>query len=692
MSKRENDEPDRGHHRLQALAANTSTLVWFTAPDGSVTQQNPSWSAFTGQAMEDYRGWGWMKAVHPDDRMGLEDAWRAATQAKTAFDHAYRLCRRDGEYRHVQAQGTPVMDGTVLREWVGVCVDVTASHRAQLALQESELRYRLLDRLGQATREVDDASEVMGVTARMLGEYLGATRCAYADVEPDGDRFTIRNDWSVPGVPSSVGAYSLELFGPQATTNLRRGQHLVVRDVDRELGDEGGGRMFKAIGIRAIICAGLVKQGRLVAMMAVHQADPRDWTEQEIALVGEVVERCWAHIERVRDNAMLREQDRRKDEFLATLAHELRNPLAPIKYAMALLRRADDPGQLARARDVVDRQVSQMARLIDDLLDLSRVNRGLIRLQLEPLRVADLVREAVEVARPALDEGRHELQVLPPPEQVFVHADATRLVQVLGNLLGNAAKYTPDGGRIVVSARAEGGEALIEVADNGVGIPPADQGRLFQMFTQLEHTASRSRGGLGIGLSLVRTLVQMHGGTVSLRSEGLGRGSTFTVRLPRMGGVPALAPQAPGGVSGAAEAGERGLRIAVVEDNDDGRASLVELLGLMGHEVRSAADGAAGVELVRSFRPDLVLLDLGLPVMDGLEACRRIRGDPQLRQVRVVALTGWGTDLDRERTARAGFDLHLTKPVEAETLRRTVEKTAAAKAGPSAGPSSDLAR
>ncbi|TFZ06012.1 response regulator [Ramlibacter henchirensis] len=678
MSKRENEEPHGAHQRLQALATNTSTIVWYTAPDGSVSQVNPSWAAFTGQAFEAYRGWGWIQAVHPDDRPGLEDAWRAATQAKVPFDHAYRLRRHDGEYRHVQAQGTPVMEGAVLREWVGVCVDDTASRRAQVALQESELRFRFLDRLGQATRELTEAGELMGVTARMLGEYLGATRCAYADVEPDGDRFTIRNDWSVPGVPTSAGVYSLELFGPQATTNLRRGQHLVVRDVDRELGEEGGGRMFNAIGIKAIICAGLIKQGRLVAMMAVHQSRPRDWTEHEIALVGEVVDRCWAHIERVRDSAMLREQDRRKDEFLATLAHELRNPLAPIKYAMAMLRRSDDPERLARARDVVDRQVSQMARLIDDLLDLSRINRGLIRLQLEPHRVADLVREAVDVARPAIEEGRHQLQVRALAENVFVHADATRLVQVLGNLLGNAAKYTPEGGRIVVSGSVEGGDVLLEVADNGVGIPPADQDRVFQMFTQLEHTASRARGGLGIGLSLVKTLVQMHGGAVSVRSEGLGRGATFSVRLPRMGGAPALAPQFPR----QAAAGESGdaLRIAVVEDNDDGRASLVELLELLGHEVRSACDGAAGVELVRSFRPDLVLLDLGLPVMDGLEACRRIRSDPQLGATRVVALTGWGTDLDRERTAKAGFDLHLTKPVEAETLRRTVEETAAAAA------------
>jgi PAS domain S-box-containing protein len=673
MPRKRTDEPENnGHQRLETLAANTSTVVWFTAADGSAVDVNPSWAAFTGQSFEAYSGWGWTDAVHPGDREPMLKAWQAATATRRPFEQVYRLRRRDGEYRFMQAHGTPVLEGDAVREWVGVCIDVTASRQVQAALQESELRFRFLDRLGLATRTLNEASEVMGVTARLLGEYLGATRCAYADVDPDSDRFTIRNDWSMPGVPSSAGVYSLALFGPQATGNLRRGQHLVVRDVDAELGDEGGGRMFNAIGIKAIVCAGLVKEGRLVAMMAVHQATPRDWTDQEIALIGEVVERCWAHIERVRDAAMLREQDRRKDEFLATLAHELRNPLAPIKYAIAMLRRLDDPQRQSRARDVIDRQVSQMARLIDDLLDLSRINRGLIRLQRRPQPLAALLEEAVEAARPAIEEAGHTLSMQLPPPDVFVDVDGTRLVQVFGNLLGNATKYTPEGGRIALSAQVDGDRVRIDLSDTGVGIPPADQARVFQMFTQLEHTAGRARGGLGIGLSLVRTLVELHGGQVTVASEGLGRGTTFSVLLPWRAEVPAVARTDP-------ETGERApspLRVAVVEDNDDGRATLVDLLAVQGHDVRSAADGGSGLELVRRFRPDAVLLDLGLPVLDGLEVCRRVRSDPALRSTRLVALTGWGTEHDREQTRQAGFDEHLTKPVEAETLRQALARVA----------------
>ena len=668
------DEPkNNGHQRLETLAANTSTVVWFTGPDGSAVELNPSWAAFTGQDFAAYSGWGWTEAVHPDDRLAMLQAWQSATAGRQPFLQVYRLRRHDGEYRFMQTHATPVLEGGEVREWVGVCIDVTASRQAQLALQESELRFRFLDQLGQATRALNEASEVMSVTARLLGESLGATRCAYADVEADSDRFTIRNDWSMPGVPSSAGVYSLELFGPQATGNLRRGRHLVVRDVDGELGDEGGGRMFNAIGIKAIVCAGLVKEDRLVAMMAVHQATPRDWTEQEIALIGEVVERCWAHIERVRDAAVLRDQDRRKDEFLATLAHELRNPLAPIKYAIAMLRRLDDPQRQARAQDVIDRQVSQMARLIDDLLDLSRINRGLIRLQHRPQPLADLMTEAVEAMRPAMEEAGHSLAVQLPPSDVYVDVDGTRLVQVFGNLLGNAAKYTPEGGRITLSAQVEGDRVVIDVTDTGVGIPPADQARVFQMFTQLEHTAGRARGGLGIGLSLVRTLVELHGGQVTVASQGLGHGATFSVRLPWRTEVPAVAGAVP-------ESGEHAsspsLRVAVVEDNDDGRATLVDLLELQGHDVRAAADGGSGLDLVRRFRPDAVLLDLGLPVLDGLEVCRRLRADPALRSTRLVALTGRGTEHDRVQTEQAGFDEHLTKPVEPEMLRKTLERVA----------------
>jgi PAS domain S-box-containing protein len=646
-------------------------LVWHTGADGRIGVENPSWAAFTGQGFEQYRGWGWGEAVHPDDRAEVVRHWQAAVATGDVFLLHYRLRRQDGEYREVLAQGAPVLADGAVREWVGTCVDVTAERRAQAALRASEERLRFLDRIGLATRTLTDATEIMAVTARMLGEHLGATRCAYADVEPDNDRFTIRSDWSRPGVPSSVGVYSLDLFGPQATSNLRRGRPLVVNDVDRELGDDGGARMFNAIGIKAIVCAGLVKEGLLVAMMAVHQSQPRRWTPLELSVVAEVVERSWAHIERARTDAKLREQDRHKDEFLATLAHELRNPLAPIKYAIALLRLATDPARQAHAHNVIDRQTTHMARLIDDLLDVSRISRGLITLQRERVPLRRLMLEALETARPAIEAARHGLTLQLPDEDVLLDADPARVVQVIGNLLNNAAKYTPDGGEIRLAGWPAGARAVVEVVDNGVGVPPQQQGRLFQMFTQLHHSAGRAQGGLGIGLSLVKKLVEMHGGSVRMASAGLDEGSTFTLELPlaQAAAPQPRQPEAPAEASLPATA----PRVLVVEDNPDGLEMLVSLLQALGHRVSWAPDGPEALRQAQALRPQLVLLDLGLPGMDGYEVARRLRADPVLCRAAIVAVTGWGAESDRRRTAEAGFDAHLTKPVEPDALRTVVE-------------------
>ncbi|HEU4457792.1 MAG TPA: ATP-binding protein [Methylibium sp.] len=537
------------------------------------------------------------------------------------------------------------------------------------ALRLSAQRYEFLDRLSEATRALNEAAEIMGVTARMLGEHLKATRCAYADVEPDNDSFTIRNDWAGPGMDSSVGVYSLALFGPKAVTLLHQGQRLVVRDVDRELGDEGGARMFNAIRIKAIVTAPLVKGGRLVAMMAVHSSTPRDWSEADIALVAEVVDRCWAHIERVRDNERLREQDRHKDEFLATLAHELRNPLAPMRYATALMRMAKEPAIAEKARDIIERQVGHMVRLIDDLLDLSRVNRGLIELHQERVALLGLLEQAVEASRPAIDAAGHRLDVTTPDASLMLHADAARVVQMVSNLLNNAAKYTADGGTIGLVARAEADHVLIEVEDNGFGIAPADQSRLFQMFVQLPHTRQHSKGGLGIGLSLVKTLASMHGGAVRVYSAGVGQGARFTIELPlAVPDVEAPASATAGAAESPAGPLGSGQRVLVVEDNDDGRAALVEMLRLSGYHVASAASGPEGLAQAQRVRPQIVLLDLGLPGLDGLEVARRLRSDPDHAHVRLLAVTGWGSAADRARTLAAGFDDHLTKPVDPGVL------------------------
>ncbi len=368
----------------------------------------------------------------------------------------------------------------------------------------------------------------------------------------------------------------------------------------------------------------------------------------------------------------LEEADRRKDEFLAVLAHELRNPLAPIRSAVQILRSAETTGADPRpARDVIDRQVRQMAHLIDDLLDVSRISRGRIELRREPVDLAAVVRSALETSLPLVESCGHRLDVSLPSGRVPLKADPTRLAQVFSNLLNNAAKFTERGGHISLTAERIDGQAVVRVTDSGIGISPAQMPQLFKMFSQADSSLERTRGGLGIGLELARRLVEMHGGTVEAASGGLGRGSEFVVRLPLAVETP-LADQPAAAVSAAADGtlAAFALRVLVVDDNQDAADSLAFLLKLQGHEVRTAYDGLEAVTAAAAFVPSLVLLDIGLPNLNGYEAARRIRQQPGCKDARLVALTGWGQEEDQRRSREAGFDLHVTKPLELALLER----------------------
>ena len=373
----------------------------------------------------------------------------------------------------------------------------------------------------------------------------------------------------------------------------------------------------------------------------------------------------------------LREADRRKDEFLAILAHELRNPLAPLRNALEALRlKPHDREAAAWARAVMERQVAQMVRLIDDLLDLSRVSRGRIELRHERSDLASLVNGALEICGAAIKAGSHKLTLDLPAEALPLSVDPTRIVQVMCNLISNAAKYTPPGGRITVSARRQDGALEFSVRDTGIGIPQDMLQKVFDMFTQVTQSVERSQGGLGIGLTLVKRLVELHGGTVEARSAGPGRGSEFLVRLPEHpeAAMPMRVAALPEAATMAA-----GRRILVADDNRDAADSLAFMLRLAGHEVRIAYDGQQAVDMAEAFRPALALIDIGMPRLNGYETARRLRAKPYGETMLLIALTGWGQADDRNRSLAAGFDHHIVKPVDPSMLERLLAAPAKKK-------------
>ncbi len=395
------------------------------------------------------------------------------------------------------------------------------------------------------------------------------------------------------------------------------------------------------------------------------KAPMRDATGRIIGLIG--ISRDIT--ERRRMEEALREADRRKTEFIAMLSHELRNPLAPIRYALPLIGKDPLSGQAASALGVVSRQVDHLVRLVDDLLDVSRITRGQIELRPAPITLESVVNRAVESASPLIDAARHRLAVRVPGEAVWMDVDPDRVSQVITNLLTNAAKYTPPGGEIVVEACRQNDQAVVRVRDNGIGIPPEVLSTLFEMFYQVK-VPDRSQGGLGIGLALAKRLVEMHGGTIEARSAGIGHGAEFVVRLPVAQRVnPREVEQAtPPPVGG------RRLKVLVVDDNADLVEMLAIVVGALGHDVRKAVDGPGALLAAKTYRPDVVLLDLGLPGLSGLDVARELRRHPDTAHARLVALTGWGQAEDRRETREAGFDDHLTKPTDPGTLERLLSE------------------
>jgi PAS domain S-box-containing protein len=621
--------------RFRLLADSAPVLLWVSGPDGRCTYFNRPWLEFTGRTLEQELGDGWAEGVHPDDRGACLDTYRAALRTRQPFRMEYRLRGADGTYRWVLDTGTPRPDpGGAFAGFIGSAIDITDRKEAEEQLRRSQ-------------SELTDFVENATVGLHWVGPdgtILWANRAELEMLGYDRDEYVDRPVADFHADPEVIADILRRLTGDEALCNYEA--RLRCKD--------GSIR-------HVLINSSAYREGDRFRHTRCFTRDITDRKRLEEALRQRAEE--------------LAERDRRKDEFLAMLAHELRNPLAPVLNGLHILRLSEaDRRAVEQARGMIERQIRHLTRLVDDLLDVSRITHGGLRVRRERLDLARLVRTAAEDRRPTVEQAGMALAVEVPDLPVWVTGDATRLTQVLNNLLDNAVKFRNGGAEVTVRLTAEAGpgRAVIDVRDRGVGIEPDLFPRLFDPFAQADRSLDRPRGGLGLGLSIVKALVDQHGGEVRAASDGPGRGAAFTVRLPLAGEPAALSsmpPAAPPPAGGP-------LRVLVVEDNRDAADSLRVLLELLGHEFKIAYTGPEGVRAAREWRPDIVLCDIGLPGLDGYGVAGELRRDPVTARSHLIAVTGYGQEEDRRRARQAGFHHHLTKPVDPADLQTLLVRPA----------------
>ena len=618
----------RSEQQFHLIAETIPQMVWMARADGYVEYFNQRWLSYAGVALENSLGWEWQRVVHPDDLPRTLEKWTHSLNTGEPCEIEYRLKRADGVYLWHIGRAIALRDdeGRIVN-WFGTNTEFDELKRALDALNDSEERLNFA--LSGARMVAWDWDLTTGRVVRSgnAREIIGIESGRANDFE----ELAHPDDWPKVKQAADAAISGKAPYDIEFRIRTREGRRMWLLDKAR-LRLDAAGRPSHLTGISVDIT------------------------------------------ERKRAEQLLLDADRRKNEFLAMLAHELRNPLAPIRSAADILRLLGPENEkLKWARDVIERQVRHMTRLIDDLLDISRISRGKIQLQKTPVNVVSVVAGAMETVRPLIDARKQAIDVTMPSEPGTVFGDATRLVQVLSNLLHNAMKFSADGGKISLTVSRAPKHVYIAVRDAGIGIPGEMLERVFDLFTQLDDVHERSQGGLGIGLTLAKTLVEMHDGTISAHSEGRKRGSEFTVCLPLLPEVQEAMPSTPA-ESVEPKNGKRGLNILVVDDNRDAAESLTVLLEFFGHSTRSANDGEAALEVAKQLRPHVIFVDIDLPGMHGFEVCRRLRTLPEVRDALCIALTGFGSEEDRERSKKAGFDHHLVKPVEAARVKELLEQ------------------
>lgn len=550
--------------------------------------------------------------------------------------------------------------------------------RAEEALRKIAKRQELLIDTADLLRKTSDPNTICRKSSEILGQHFQVSRVLFGEYHLADKTITCHSNYTDGTVSEVNGTFPAVGFGTANLVSLENGITWVGDDLSTDPRTSGPEtwQTWEALHIYSAVGVPLSRQGEMVACLFISHNKPRHWSREEVRLIEDVAERIWNALERLRSEEALKQADRHKDEFLAMLAHELRNPLAPIGSAAEYLYSAQlNEQQVRQASEVIVRQVKHMTNLVNDLLDVARVTKGLVKLNNRPLDIRHIMGEAVEQATPLIQARGQHLMLQHAKDPMIVMGDRERLIQVVTNLINNAVKYTHEGGNIQVQATVRDERVLLEIIDDGIGMAPEVISHVFDLFAQAEVSLDRSAGGLGIGLSLVKTLVEFHGGTVSCQSDGMGKGSTFSILLPRIVEAAQAMPQPEETRS---QEPKQPLRILIVDDHVQAAKMLAMLLEALGHEVLIEHSSRRALERATLERPDVCLLDIGMPEMDGHELAQCLRAQTPTAKSVLIAVTGYGHERDREKASAAGFDHHLVKPVDTVKLTSILAEIAKA--------------
>jgi PAS domain S-box-containing protein len=659
--------------RLGAIVESSDDAIIGKTLDGRIVSWNAAAERIFGYTAEEAVGQS-IGLIIPEERWSEEQEILAKLRRGERVDH-YETVRvtKDGQRLDISLTSSPIRDAS------GRIIGASKVARNITLRKRNEEAFLLLSDMSVRLATSLDGNEILRETLRTALLITGADQAEAMRLDTDGSTLEVTASIN-PGTRVLATGQRLALAGSLWEPCVATRRSVLVPDVSVDPAPESVRALAGNAGFRGYCATPLSdRKGRVIGVLSLQFRHQGNADTRAMNLLGICATQAADFLENARLYAELKEADRAKNDFLAILAHELRNPLAPIRNTVAMLSLSQTQApELRSALGVIDRQLGQMTRLIDDLLDVARITQNRLELRRESRDIAEVLHAAVESSRPLLTARGHDFGVDLPPEPVFVDADLTRLAQVIANLLNNAAKYTDRGGRIRLTSRREGDQVTIRVRDNGIGIPKDAQGRIFEKFAQVDRSIERSHGGLGIGLHLARRLTELHGGTLTVNSEGPGRGSEFVVQLPQSAQFPAYTTKE----RERRNALPAGFRILVVDDNRDAADSLGQLLVIPGNDVRVTYDGERAVEVAAEFEPEVVLLDIGLPKLNGYETARRIRQQAGSPDILLIALTGWGQEEARQRSREAGFDFHFVKPVDPVVLMRKLSELRRARSSP----------